>query len=580
MFRQVVIAVLLLIPSISIGQKIRCFLVDGTNNQPISYAHIVNETNNTGTISNMNGYFEIPVSSGSDSIVISFIGYSRFTGNAEELLNRDTLRLKRTSTKLREATILADDAVLIELIAEASKKEHNEELTGKTYLALQTKINNRKVEQFEGYYNGNFKGYDVDNLNLKAGRIGMRHFNNLYFVSLETSKAIYLNKLFEDDNYFPSSPFEYHKWLLRRNFSFSLSQRYKDENGHIVYVIDYEPKRNKKSSFSGTAWIDSTSMVLKKVNLNISKASTHPLIPLHKNNEIEQIDMRIAKTFESVNDRQFIKSIDFDYQLLYKNRKGRRYIVNTNAVLYAYDLDEQFNLPFFNFESQTNDFRKMSVIGYDTLFWTELRDFELSNQEEVEQFINDSAFINTITLFKPKENHAPHSALRKTGFFEHNYTKWNQKRILLKSKPDEIHEQDPYEPVILENLYQLTAQLYVDVTPVADSLSIRTATIFDPYKSFYKMKLDSKAMAFINMFFDLYEMQRIEMEKELEDVKEINEVERIYQKHSQIAEETTEEYMDDVNLGKDKEAMEKWNDRIVRNLNIDNLKLFDPYAEK
>ena len=121
----------------------------------------------------------------------------------------------------------------------------------------------------------------------------------------------------------------------------------------------------------------------------------------------------------------------------------------------------------------------------------------------------------------------------------------------------------------------------MDVNSYNDSTHVLTATILDPYESFYYLPIDSATQCFINMYFDLYEIERMKLQKELEGIKNKNEVvQKIYSEMLIKLKDTKQKYLNEVELGTDEHNMRKWNKYIIDNLGIDNLAIFHPFEDR
>ncbi|MBL0052424.1 MAG: hypothetical protein IPP29_13395 [Bacteroidetes bacterium] len=66
------------------------------------------------------------------------------------------------------------------------------------------------------------------------------------------------------------------------------------------------------------------------------------------------------------------------------------------------------------------------------------------------------------------------------------------------------------------DMYDLNVKLFVDVNTIADTVNIMTAAVFDPYKSYYKFPVTNASLCFINIYFDLVEIERRELDVELQ----------------------------------------------------------------
>lgn len=124
--------------------------------------------------------------------------------------------------------------------------------------------------------------------------------------------------------------------------------------------------------------------------------------------------------------------------------------------------------------------------------------------------------------------------------------------------------------------YHLEVQIFLDINELCDSVQLITKTIFDPYSSYYKFPTTKESQAFINIYFDLMEIERRKIEKELLEYK--NDVAKIQLKFIELKSRTenlSERYFREVQRGTNRENLVKWNNVVLNELNIDNMVFFD-----
>ena len=205
--------------------ELESVVINSKSGAKIAYATIYNATQQTGTVSNLEGVFRLEAVNPEDFIQISFIGFRTVQFRASELRNLERIFLEPRAIELDEMIILADDAYLYEMIHATQKTQTNQVRAAKTYFSLESFIGEKQMEVVEAYYNGYFRGYQIDSLYLKTGRIALAKLGHRYFLSTETSTAIYMHNLFQANLYFPASPFEFNRRKMRKHFELSLISR-------------------------------------------------------------------------------------------------------------------------------------------------------------------------------------------------------------------------------------------------------------------------------------------------------------------------------------------------------------------
>jgi len=129
--------------------------------------------------------------------------------------------------------------------------------------------------------------------------------------------------------------------------------------------------------------------------------------------------------------------------------------------------------------------------------------------------------------------------------------------------------------------YNLEVRHFVDINTYHDSTNVLTTTIFDPYESYYHLSIDSKANCFINIYFDLCEIERRKLESDIRAaLPDMDMVQDVYNQFEDRLEKQKYEYLKAVDRGINQQETIKWNAVVKEKLGIDNIALFRPYEEK
>lgn len=569
---------------------LRAIVIDSMDNKPLPFVSVFKELDRKGTITNFEGRMILENVHMEDTLTLTFIGYEKKRVHVSAVNTSDTIYMLREVQLVDQVIVLADDAFLYHLINRSRKTQSKKRSTAKTYLELQTFLNNKQLELFEAYYNGVFEGYDVAEMNMKTARMNLSPVNKRLFASsFDIGEAIYLHKIFEENSYFPDSPFTVRKKDLRKRYSLILSNKYKDEFENTVYVIGFTPKEAPDRNFKGAVWIDSASNNILKINLKITDAAVHPFETIYGDMHLlSNVSLEITKTYRSIDEEMEVNSIDFNYTLSYTQERDATSKVRSQAVLYAYNYKDEFNLPAFEFpEDYYSDYVKLSVFEDNPPFWECLTEFKASPNEEMNQrFLNNPDNISSRDIFsKGFLNNGDDFVLKRV------YVPWSSgSRIRLREMADDstrVEKAGAYRPegsfatssVGIYN-YNLLVQLYMDINEVCDSLQIITRAVFDPYRSYYRYPLTNRSGAFINIYFDLMEIQRRKLDQTLRASR--TDTEQMRKKYEQFIEESDQlcwRYLKEVERGENLTEFEKWNKLVVNELGIDNFQIFNIYNE-
>jgi hypothetical protein len=125
------------------------------------------------------------------------------------------------------------------------------------------------------------------------------------------------------------------------------------------------------------------------------------------------------------------------------------------------------------------------------------------------------------------------------------------------------------------NLDNLAVQLLLDITRVGDTFSCKSYTVFDEKKTRFHLPDEPETKAFLNIFFDLCEIERRKMEHTLSNTAfTVKQIDSVYHVTKVSMKKVTTKYLEEVKLGKNKRALSKWNEDVMGILNIDNVKMF------
>ena len=552
-------------------------ILDQKTSEPIAYANIFNKRTQKGTISNLDGYFKLSVERRSDTLVVSFLGYQSTLLSLAERKNFYEVRLPESAQMLGEVTITpGDDAPFYDLIRACKNNQLKRPQTSKIYYGLKSYVDETQVELTECFYNGTLAGYDLDSLQLKTGRFALQPKQKRFFISKESSRAISMLKLLDKNPWFPVSPLSLTKQQLKKSYYMDLFKQYRDENRDSVVVLNFVPRDTSGVFFSAQLWINETKKYLMKVELSCPNATRHPFLPLFQTDSINQVALQITRTFTATAGQAHFQHVDFGYKVTYKSRDNKVYQVATQAVLYAYDFGNAFWLPKFDFTADvTDDFRKINAMPYQAYFWENNEELKLNDQQnQNELFFKHPDNLTNQTAFS-KNAYTPN------GILEHPYVFWTRNRLSFTGKYErEAASGKTTSGSVLEKPYRIGVKLFLDANLLAGRMHLTTAAVFDPLISYYRLPVTDTVRCFVNLYFDLMELERQALEEEIRQSDQSTKtIERLYEARLTKMEALSRQYFGEVERGERKKGMKQWNDLVKEKLGIDNIEFFKLYRD-
>jgi hypothetical protein len=515
-------------------------VVDSLSGEALPYVTIVCNESNVGTVSDEQGYFELAVLNMQHTLQSRYMGYSTKTVSAGAFLHIHRFELSEQKVVLDALVIRPDDIWIHDLLSKCKKKKYADVQTSKAYFQLETSVDDEMVELIESYYNANIEGYELKDLKIKNGRLGLKYINGRAYLSGESSRAMQLFSFFDRNDYFPQTPLNTKSSQIRRHFSIEVVRRYHDENNREIVIMNFNPKVDPKKYFYGKIWIDVAAECVLRMDVHMTDAEIYP----------------------------------FNYTLNYKSRGTVDYVVRSKAFLHFYDHDVPFHLPYFKFrKDRMGDYRNINAIPPQPQFWQDSSQFRLEiNRRRNDLFFSDSSVFTHDDLFRFNRKN-------KTGLYENPYMHWNGNRINLREYVPDSTNMDPRYPQFPRDQYKLSVQLFLDDVEFGDSLRFVTSTVFDPYESYYNLPSDQKTQCFINMFFDLAESWRRTLVFELRGVNNRSDVDRIYLQIMESWNKEADFFLSEVKRGENEISMKRWNELLVERIGIDNLFFFQLYGD-
>ena len=541
----------------AVGQLTQGQVVDGESGEPLIYCHVRYIGQPGGTITNEDGEFEVD-GSVVDSIEVSYIGYRSQRLSVHSLEDSSVVRLMPMSIELGEISILSEDDGLYRIVAKCARTmQRQPAMTSKAYFHLETLTRDVPLEMMQCYYNGTVEGCAVKDLQLKNGRAGLPKLEGGgYYVSLSTTRAIIGSDLTEPGIEFPVNPLQLKRKECMLAFDLVRLPSFSDEN---TFHIAFTPKVANGGFYEGEMWIDRETYTLLKIILDCENATAYPFAMINENTTIGDIDFHIVQTYEKIGDDVYLDQIDFTYDLLME-LKGEKQIdrlkLQTKGLLYMYEKDSDFVLPYFNYEPWYNDYERISCIPYDPIFWDETWGFKFSSL----QLQRMGFFQREGVLLNFRQQYEDQLALRSNSVI------WDpENRVSARYRGTKYNSAVP----------PIAAQVFLDINTSADTLRYASSTVLDLLRMYGYQEDPAVNNCFANIYFDLAEVSRRKLMRAIESASgDASAADRLYNDARKDLEDTLRKFERETRFGKNTKKLALWNALIKDELAIDNMELY------
>ena len=543
-------------------------VLDRKTKEKLIYCHIINLKTQSIYITNADGEFKINEPDLADSLKISYLGYIDLIISMSTLLRSNIVYLDQDNILMSEVNIKLNDKEILKLIGTAGKKfRRTKSFKSKAYLELYSEDKGDHIELMQSYYNVNCKGAHVSDFAIKAAKIALTANNEKLFVNLGSTFALTrLNPISKSLEY-PLNPLNLSKNQLAKKYYIRAISGF-DAQSDVAHLA-FEPIKLSDTTdyFTGEIWIRKSDQQTMKLKLLSSDAKYHPFKPIRKQDTLKKVAIEMNYYFNDVNTKHRLTLLTFDYGFDYINSESDQFKyrkIHTEGLLHLYDEKELFFIPLLEIDSLYNDYIKASLIPFDSVFWQKTQSVPVTEKQlkRYHLFANNGILLNfeEITKYKSTDNE---NKTNFSKFFDHNNLIWDSTTVirLIPQKND------------LDRA-KLHIQLYLDVNKYNNKFYFTTKTILDVFKTSYSLGDKPEHLVFLNIYFDLAEIIRKNMQSELDALDNIKSVQAIHNKYKIRLSELIDKFKSDLNYGKNIRAFKEWNALIKKELNRDHLGYF------
>jgi len=556
-------------------------VLDALSKEPVPYCAVgIFHKPAIACLSNEEGAFRLTGHAPTDTLLLSCVGYKTKLLPLARL--NTTVLLERSVVSLKEVVVLGDDAFLYHLF-EACRKQlaQSPEQSSKAYYVLESTIAGQPVELLECYYKAQTNNAVLKGLEFKNGRVGVAPVDGRYFVNLNGSKAFTFLNLSNTNTLLPGLPTQLTGKKLKKQYRLRLKNIVPQADS--LYNIEFVPRDTSGAFFSGELWIEKRSGQLKKIILHSETATHHPFMPVFaETGRIAGVSMQVTKTYATQRGVNTISHINFDYTIHYTHRHSNTLLnenadttfdVHSKGLIYFYDFGKPFIPPYFQYNPELNDYRKIASLSYNDAFWSSNTGLIYSKnmQRGIAYFRKYGSLLNYRKSHRTK-------AFGKGWMFENSYIPWSDTvRVGLRKdiQKDTASPASTGGQAFRADQYRLRAQLFLDLNPVGDSVQHYSMAVFDTDQTFYHLPEEPVTNCFINIYFDLFEIERRHLETLIGNgAQTVARLDTLYKASQKRIEAQSADYLREVERGRNYKALDKWNAFVMNELQIDNIALF------
>ncbi|WP_159950112.1 DUF5686 and carboxypeptidase regulatory-like domain-containing protein [Polaribacter septentrionalilitoris] len=395
--------IFLFLVSLSITSQVVTGKITDTNNNPLSFVSIYLDNTVTGTTSNDNGEYILPISKkGKYIIVFQFLGYKTLkkTITITSFPYELNVSLDEESVQLSEISISTKDNPANRIIRNviANKDKNTDKFakyTAKFYSRGLYKIKNAP-EKFLGQNMGDFGGgldstrSGIIYLSETVSEIKFQKKPKRFKEKIIASKVsgqdngISFNRAEDANINFYDNSVEFGNDLISpistnafSYYNYKLEGTFYDKNGKLINKINLIPKRKNDRVFNGSLYIVENDWAIYGADVSVTGAQVN--IPV-----VDVLHLKQDYNYSKENDAWVLISQSIDFKV---NAFGFKFDGRFSSAYSEYDFSPNYTETTFTNEVLT--FEKEAT-EKDSLYWNTLRPVPLTIEEVKDYKIKDS----------------------------------------------------------------------------------------------------------------------------------------------------------------------------------------------
>lgn len=535
------------------------------NGEVIPYISVYYPAGRSGVVADLQGRFSITTASENDSLIFTAVGYRRLSLIAGKI--GASIQLEQDAVQFREVVIRANaDRYYFQCIDSCRKYSKIFKGAARAVFHQSSTVDTNCVEVMDAYYNASCNGYELEKLELKTGKFGLKPSGNSFFIFYENAKAITLLPSIQKPDYFPQQPLCLSVEQMLKKYIAEVIREYSNEKGDRMLQLKCIPRDKSGACFIAEYTLNRTKGYITEVHLSGTTKKDHPFVP-YTGDSIRSLTWNIHKSFVLENDTLCLRQVNFTYSTTYLRLRPihpqAELSASTTAILHLYNHRQPFLLPSFNFgKREPDDFHKINAYGYNEFFWNNRKEFHLADQDQSLQFYRDPSVLRSPQVFMPE-------GIGRTGLYESPYIHWSRKRIRIRQAVSDTAQR--YNPKLTDReQYELSVQLLAELDTIEGLHQLRTAVVIDPFHTYWHVPEDSLTGPFINIFFDQCEIKRRQLEEAYAGRTDAAVLKELQAAYADWFRNFSETYYREVQRGHHIAAMEKYAAEVERALVIRN----------
>lgn len=551
-----------LVPPSKAQNSIEGIVIDGNSTtDKVSFASLINLSNNRVYISNENGVFFVDSSCIDKDFLVSCVGY---ISKVVKLKRTDNIiKLSKNIMILNAVEVAAKPPNYLALFSKVLKNYKSKKTNiKKCFLNLKTfGADHNLLELVQGYYNLSMDAGHIINSDLKTGKIAVG--KNTNFLTVDFTKLLGYFSITKSRDAKITWPGNLSLKNIRKSYNIKAKGIYLQEKDTIIQFEFIPKKINSLRNFNAMVHINKRTQLFEKLLIynSFNNNALKLIKPIFPEDSIGKVDLKINIDFKNDNHKSQFSKISLNYSIAY-NRKSL--FTTYSSTLNAFVLENSsYFIPLPQVE-ELNDYQKILAQPVNQKFWESNIVFPDINHEYNEFVIQNEPLdlhdpmLNKFQIINP-------SIIPWTKSLLHNPTEVSFDTSICNPNYNYLIDIPQYS-----DLVNVDVKIWMDVINVDHRKEVLLATLFNKNRSYYLLRDKTNKQMYLNTIFNIGEKYKRILSNLLKGVEDNELILKLYKENNKKMDEEIKHLNQYTIYGSIKENLEKLYNEIRTGLLIEN----------
>lgn len=542
--------------------SIEGIVIDGSSTtDKVSFASLINLSNNRVYISNENGFFFVNSSCIDKDFLVSCVGYISKVVKLKKTNN--VIKLSKNIMILNAIEVAAKSPNYLALFSKVLKNYKGKKTDiKKCFLNLKTSGGDHNLlELVQGYYNLSMDASHIISTDLKTGKIAIG--NNTNFLTVDFTKLLGYFSITKSRDAKITWPGNLSLKNIKKNYNIKAKGIYLQEKDTIIQFEFIPKKINSPRNFIAMVHINKRTQLFEKLLIynSFNNTALKLIKPIFPEDSIGKVDLKINIDFKNENHKSQFSKITLNYSLAYTRKS---LFATYSSTLNAFVLENSsYFIPLPQAE-ELNDYQKILAQPVSQHFWENNIVFPDINHE-YNEFVKQNKSLDLNDPMLSKIQIINPSIIPWTKNLLHNPAEISFDTSISNPNYNYLIDIPQYS-----DLVNVDVKIWMDVSNIDHKKEVLLATLFNKNRSFYLLRDKTNKQMYLNTIFNIGEKYKRILGNSLKGVEDNELILKLYKENNKKMEEEIKHINQYTIYGSIKDNLEKVYNEIRTELLTEN----------